>query len=280
MAPQGLSYVDAMAELSDEEVRRFIEHTYASELDGCRRLLEFAITELHAWSGRAVKRGADRIIIAEGARATKTFAAVTRLCELGFGEQASMLNRSLFEGMAVAHWVAEHRREAVGFFSRHQKFSALLWYETLERLGWLDETDRARRPRVGPKKRAEFVGLFGQFGTAPWVRRNLPTVIREIEHMWDERGRAQLWEFHDVPHRHANQMLHSSVTAVGATTVGATRDALHLTMGPSNQLVSQALLSGFWMYGQVFGLLRDVFKLKKADVFRTMFDAGYEAFRT
>jgi hypothetical protein len=34
------------------------------------------------------------------------------------------------------------------------------------------------------------------------------------------------------------------------------------------------------MYGQVFGLLRDVFKLKSADVFRTLFDAGYEAFRT
>src|SRR5688500_5735965 len=108
-----------MAELSDAEVRRRIKETYASELQACRRLLEFATRELHAWSGRPLKRGADRIIIAEAARATKTFAGVIRLCELGFGEQASMLNRSLFEGMAVAHWVAEHRREAVGLFVRH-----------------------------------------------------------------------------------------------------------------------------------------------------------------
>jgi hypothetical protein len=190
-----------------------------------------------------------------------------------------MLNRSLFEGMAVAHWVAHHRREAVSLFVRHEKLTRQLWYETLDGLGWLDETDRARRPRLGPKKRAELVKLFGPYGTAPWVRRNLPTVLREIEHLWDEKGRAQLWEFHDVPHRHSNQMLHSSVTAVGATFAGASSNALRLTMAPSNQLVPQALLSAFWTYGQVFSLLRDVFKLKGGDVFREIFDAGFEAFR-
>ena len=49
-------------------------------------------------------------------------------------------------------------------------------------------------------------------------------------------------------------------------------------MGPSNQLVPQALFSAFWIYGQVFSLLRDVFKLKCADEFREIFDTGGVAF--
>jgi hypothetical protein len=102
-----------VADLSDDDVRALIADEYDDELDACKTLLEFSIGEVQAWSGRPVKRGADRIIISEAARATKTFDAVIRLCALGFGEQAVMLNRSLFEGMVVAHWVSANRREAV-----------------------------------------------------------------------------------------------------------------------------------------------------------------------
>ena len=132
-----------MTDLTDDDVRARIAETYGEQLDACRTLLEFGIGELQAWSGRAIKRGADRIIVAEAARATKTFDAVIRLCALGYGEQAVMLNRSLFEGMAVGHWVSANRREAVGLFTRHARFVAFLWRETFDALGWL--TEEARR---------------------------------------------------------------------------------------------------------------------------------------
>jgi hypothetical protein len=55
----------------------------------------------------------DPIIIAEGARATKIYAGALRLVAGGFGPQASMLNRSLFEGMAIAHWAHAHPDRAI-----------------------------------------------------------------------------------------------------------------------------------------------------------------------
>lgn len=264
--------------LSDEEIRSRIAESYGPQLRSCDRLLTLAQNEMANWSGRPVKRGADCIILAEVSRATKTFDAVIRLCRDGFGEQAAMLNRSLFEAMVIAHWTSIHRREAVGLFVRHAQFTSVLWFETLDVLGWLDDADRAERPKIGPKRRAEFVKLFGPYGTQPWVRRNVPTLVSEIEHLWDDTGRAQLRAMHDVPHRHNNQMLHSTATAISAAHVGTTATELRLTIGPSNLLVERALLSAFWIYGQVLSLVIDVFGLKDRATFDKSFDDGMEAF--
>lgn len=180
----------------DERVGAVIAKDSGEELAGCKALLSFALAEWGAWSGRPIKRGADRIVLAEAARGTKTFGAVIRLCEAGFGEQALMLDRSLFEGMAVAHWVAANRRESVRLFTRHAKLNALLTFETLDGLGWLAKKDRQLRPTVSPKRRKELVGLFGAHGTRPWLRRNVWTILGEIERQWDEKGRTDLWNFH------------------------------------------------------------------------------------
>ena len=177
-----------MTDLTDAQVRAYIAHEYRDELAACRRLLEFGIDELQAWSGRPIKRGADRIIVAEASRATKTFEVIIRVCALGFGEHAMMLNRSLFEGMAVAHWVPENRREAVGLFTRYERYSDLLCRETLDALGWLDEAVLPPARSVGPKKRKEFTKLFGKYGEKAWIRRSLPKLVEEIEHQWDEQA--------------------------------------------------------------------------------------------
>jgi hypothetical protein len=264
--------------LSDDEIRERIAQAYGAQFTSCERLLEHAQAEMTKWSGRAVKRGADRIILAEIARGTKTFDGLLRLCRERFGEQAAMLNRSLFEAMVIAHWTSIRRREAVGLFVRHAQFTSVLWFETLDALGWLEETDRAARPTIGPTKRAEFVKLFGPYGAQPWAGRNVPKLIDEIEHLWDETGRAQLRAMHDVPHRHNNQMLHSTATAISAAHVGATSTELRLTIGPSNLLVEQELLAAYWIYGQVVGLMIDVFRLKDRTTFEKLFDAGMEAF--
>jgi hypothetical protein len=263
--------------LSDDEIRRRIAKVYGPRLTSCDQLLTHAQSEMAHWSGRAVKRGADRISLAEIARATKTFDGAIRLCRDGFGEQAAMLNRSLFEAMVITHWTSIHRREAVGLFTRHAQFTSALWFETLDALGWLDDGDRAKQPKLGPK-RAEFVKLFGPYGTRPWVRRNVPTLVDEIEHLWDDAGRAQLRATHAVPHTHNNQMLHSTATAVSAAHLGATTTELRLTIGPSNLLVEQALLAGYWTYGQVLSLLIDVFRLKDRAAFEELFDDGMRAF--
>lgn len=266
--------------LSDDEIRERIAKAYAAQFTSCEQLLEHAHSEMTDWSGRAVKRGADRIILAEIARGTKTFDGLLRLCREGFGEQAAMLNRSLFEAMVIAHWTSIHRREAVGLFVRHAEFSRVLWFEAFDALGWLDDGDEADRVSIGPKKRKEYVKLFGTYGTRPWVKRNVPELIEEIEHLWDETGRAQLHAMHDVPHRHNNQLLHSTATAISAAHLGTTGAELRLTIGPSNLFVEQELLTAYWIYGQVISLMFDVFRLKDRAAFTMLFDAGMDAFNT
>jgi hypothetical protein len=236
---------DEIADLTDAEVRAYIAGEYGDQLAACRRLLEFGTAELQAWSGRPVKRGADRIIVSEAFRATKTLQVIIRVCALGFGEHAMMLNRSLFEGMAVAHWVPENRREAVGLFTRYARYGDLLWRETFDTLGWLDEAELPPARSVGPKKRKEFKKLFGKYGEKGWIRRSLPRLVDEIEHQWDERGREDLRTFHDVANRTFNLMLHSSPFSAGAAAVGETEDALHMSLGATDQFVSAALYSAY-----------------------------------
>lgn len=258
----------------DDEVQAAIATQHREELAECRKLLQFGVSEMQAWTGRGIKRGADRLIVAEAARATKTFEAVIRLSEAGFGEQGVMLDRALFEGMAVAHWVSDNRREAVRLFSRHAKYSAVLWKETFGSLGWLDETEQGDAPAIGPKQREEFSSLFGKYGEKAWVRRGLPSLLRAIEHLWDEDGRRELWTAHNVANRYSNQILHSTATSTGAATTAITADSLHLGIGASNEFVSRALFPAYWTYGQTFRLVIRVFRLRSNDRFRAIYPAG------
>jgi hypothetical protein len=73
-------------------------HDHSAEQADCEELLAFAKGMLYPWSGNPRRRVHDGILMAEGARATKSYQAAVALCGLGFGEQAAMLNRSIFEG--------------------------------------------------------------------------------------------------------------------------------------------------------------------------------------
>lgn len=270
-----------MSGTENQRIRKTIAKDCRAELQACSSLLEFALADLDAWSGRPIKRGADRMIIAEAVRATKTLGAVVPLCEAGYGEQALMLDRSLFEGMAVAHWVDAHRRRAVWLFTRHERFSRFLWHQTLDALGWLDDDDdRKSWPSVGPKHRKELEKLFGRHGTNSWWQMSVPKLLEAIEDQWDVQGRKDLWEYHDVVYRLSNQVLHSTATSVSGTYIGPTSDALTMTAGPSNQLVVPALYAAHWTYGQTYTLLIDVFRLASGEAFRELWQRSGQAFAT
>jgi hypothetical protein len=221
------------------------------------------------------------MILSEAVRATKTLGAVVLLCEVGYAEQALMLDRSLFECMAVAHWVSSHRRDAVRLFTRHERFSRFLWHQTLDALGWLDEEDdRKSWPSVGPKQRKELERLFGRYGTNAWWQMSVPKLLENIEDQWDPKGRKDLWEHHDVVYRLSNQVLHSTATSVSGTIIGETPATLTMTAGPSNRLVAPALYAAHWTYGQTFTLLSDVFKLASGKAFRQLWQNSGQAFDT
>ena len=54
------------------------------------------------------------LILAFLMRGLTTFEAMVELARHGYGEQIAMLNRSLFEQMIDAHWIARNGMEANG----------------------------------------------------------------------------------------------------------------------------------------------------------------------
>lgn len=193
----------------DAEVKEVIAERYASELNACRRLQGFADSQWEPpWEGRPPAAEHELLIAAETAHAAKTFRAVITLVEVGFGEQAAMLNRGLFEGMAVAHWVASNSEKAVERYRSQSRHTRLLWAQTIRRLEWDGPAGALPEPKAGE---LEALGeMFGPYGTRRWTgHRNLPEVIREIEDQWDDQGRQQPWTFHDVAHRDNNLVLRS-----------------------------------------------------------------------
>src|SRR5206468_1476230 len=105
-------------------------------------------------------------------------------------------------------------------------------------------------------------------------KRNIPELLKDIEHLWDEQGRRQLWTFYEIPVAFSNRILHSTPLAVDAAMSGATADELRYTIGASNQFIGRAMLFGYWIYGQIFGLLIDAFRLGCRPEFDALYDPG------
>jgi len=173
----------------------------------------------------------------------------------GYGEQADMLNRSLFEDMAAAHWVSLYPYEAVERVEKHHQHSRILWNRLIERrrglgdpvdLGLDDETVRALDQ------------MFGKHGTKPWLGIGMWDLVMEIEQLWpDDEGREQLWRFYELAHRANNQKLHLSSFSLnrvvraretGGEVVFQFRASPSIDEGGP---VGPALFGAFWIYWQL-----------------------------
>lgn len=244
--------------LTHVEIEAQLRSAYEPKLEICERLNAFGEDALHAWQGRAIDpESVDPIILAEGARATKTYGATVRLLASGFGPQASMLNRALFEGMAIAHWAHANPHRAVELFKKHGRHSELLWGDAFEKA---DPADARVIDAGSEEERTELGGLFGTYGTKLWTgHRSLYDLLPEIEDQWPEgSAREQLWWFFRVAHRDNTQVLHSTALGLSAG-VARTADALLLDAGPSDSYLDRGMLGGLWSYEQTLTLLWDHF---------------------
>jgi hypothetical protein len=76
--------------LTDAEIEAQVRAAYGPKLEACARLHAFGEDALYTWAGRPIDpESVDPIILAEGARATKTYGGTVRLAAGGFGPQAS-----------------------------------------------------------------------------------------------------------------------------------------------------------------------------------------------
>lgn len=185
-------------------------------------------------------------------RGIETYNAMGVLGKHGFGEQAAMLNRSLFEQMLDAHWLAENEEHGIELMGEH---------ETLTRAEFAASSKRHPAVFPAPKEdadlpsAAEIARLRTKFakGGMSWTARRLRDRLAEVKKRWPGGG-EDLSLFADLPHKVDNLWLHPSPFALQASI--ATEDGkTSLGHGPGGFFVPQALFAGTWSIGQLVTLV-------------------------
>ena len=156
-----------------------------------------------------------------------------------------MLNRSVFEGMAVAQWACANPRRAVELFAKHERHSEILWAQSSART-----PDDQVLDTGSETERAELGRLFGRFGHKLWTgHASLRDLPHDTEQVWPDAQRAEVWWYLRVIYNDSNQVLHSTSTALGgAASFAAVNAKVVLTAVPTRQYLERGVLGAFWWF--------------------------------
>ncbi len=256
-----------MADESNKEVEARIERYFAMELAAVRTLDELSDRVIGRWPRqRPARREADRILTMAMARGTTTFKAALRLIESGYGREASMLNRSMFEGMAVAHWIAANEDEAERRFPKAMEFE-------LHQIGEMareiepDAPDPQGAVRLEPAELAEAKRLFGSHNDRLWTgHKNVRELIAEVEGQWEEPGRSVLHTYLRYENRQNNKVLHASAIGLFGLVLNPLTNSegttgMSVRLGPGSDLLDSALSGAYYNHGMLLSLLVDHYRL-------------------
>lgn len=233
-----------------------------------------AVTNLqaYAWTNRPKGRASGgkaykSLIFAIFARATLTYRAVLHLCRGGYTEQADMLNRSLFEDMAYAHWISldEHQEEAVKLLAKHTEYSSLLANDAIEKhKDWLGEVGALRDLTELEAKRDVYKRLFGDYGEKSWTTKSIYAIVGEIEQLWpdEQMAKLELRGFYSLGHRINNQKLHNTSLSLNTAARQSKKDeegtpVIRLGASPTDEEgpMIRALYGALFTYGRLTRLL-------------------------
>jgi hypothetical protein len=196
------------------------------------------------------------VILDTYARSTKTFRAVLILAGQAYGEQAGMLNRSLFEDMIVAHWLRKHPNEAAKL-ERHRLLQIELVREDAHRLGRLDYLEDMPQPL--PREARE--RLAAEFaGARHWTGKSLDELLNDVRGEWaDPRDQRLLDQVHAFDHRSNNLLLHHSSAGLAAQRVDVEEGpgVRGHNIGASWINVRDGLASAFFSYSNMVSLVLD-----------------------
>jgi hypothetical protein len=243
-----------------------------SQLAHCQKLRDAVTEYIGNWrenGGRAFADLPDVLIHAVFARSTRTYEAVVEhLGNRGFGEQAAMLNRSLFEDMVDAHWISLNPELAVERLRDHQRYSHALRLDVAKRFpeyfgGSLPQLE----PPMDASERKRLSGLFGRYGEKSWTGFNLHARWKAIEGCWTNGTATRQARFFWLwIHRTNNETLHlSSYSLANLGSPKLIDGDLHFQLGSTEHLLGPALFCAFWTYLQTVSLLFERFELKVCD---------------
>ncbi len=188
--------------------------------------------------------------------------AALTLAEAGFGREAMMLNRPLFELMLDAYWagsepeLADKRFLAHARYKQHLQRNVARLYPELEIAPGGESLD--------PEEVKASSALFGRYASSSWTGLNLKERVEAFEkHLGsDDSGRRQLWFVFDVLHDLNNGELHPSSWSLSRalrrvpTADGAYR--LQFRVGPEPEFSAFALGFTWWVFVQLLDLMHGV----------------------
>ncbi len=262
------------------EIERQVRERFTRQVEACEELLEFAWAMLgtRPWQGRPLANEVDKLISSEAARGLKTYRAALDAVLGGYGPQAEMLNRSLFEGMAVAHWVRANPEEATDRFAKHLRHNRGVWNKRLLGRDWIEEP---LSDIPDEEEQTILDGLFGTYGERPWCGLTMYALVESIEDQWDDGPpRAELREFFAMAHAYNNQTLHSGAMAFASGVIADTVTEFEVNAGPSLHHVDTGLFGALWSLFQLLSLTADHFEIDARDQLDHLFNRCRASFAT
>lgn len=232
----------------------------------CEKYLRWVAENAELWTADRPLGAADLLLLTFFARSTRTYEAATRwLAERGFGEQALMLNRSLYEDMLDAHWISLNPDLAVQRMQEHDVLSRLLRARTQrEFASWFDG---AEPPAIDMSEEDErrLLRLF-KGGTASWTGIGSKAKLEAILACWEtEQDREHVRFMHAWVVKLMNEVLHPSafsIARMGAPSFGE-GERIQWRFGSTPEWLPQAMHFAFWTYSQMVGLVLERFAAKE-----------------
>jgi hypothetical protein len=233
------------------EIDATIVAAFPDEFAACDELYGFA--REHRPSGTPSNDVADELILRTYARGSKSYQGALRLAYVGYGAQAFMLSRSLYEDMLVAHWIKRNPRKAPRQMDRHRR----LVFDTLGGKSRRFGLDAERYEKLDADQRRR---LRQEFGSGNWTKLSMDGLCSAVKQDFPiaEGHRRILEQTHELIHRAANLVVHNSFASLGATTVEESEKRKLMDLGASMTFVRQALWVAFFSYLHLTSLvLRD-----------------------
>lgn len=174
----------------------------------------------------------------------KTFQAITRLCALGFGEDAIILLRSNVNLLINTRFVLsdEHAVE------RANEFIA---YSIKERLKYLDLAHEGRRPEWMERVEFEEVERYAD----RWGRRSIEVRSRSVPNFHYTQG-----------YRLYSSIEHSDAMALNAYITAWDETGPRIGSGPSDEFIGVALVHSFGVMADLLLSVMNHFGIQRADI--------------
>jgi hypothetical protein len=240
------------------EVRRDIKEHCRTVMADCNRIGRYAEKAFSDWPGRGIENMADGLVVAIFARSINTFTCALRNARLGYGAQAAMLNRSLFEDMADTHWIAADPETAEARYADHHDHSRMLLAEAVATFP--DFYPDLSFPDFDPAERKRLNDLYTPYGTRPWSLLNLHERVRLIKDQWENESSQETLRFmHAIAHRENNQTLHVSAQSLNAVVETDERGRPAFLVGPQHAMVRRAIFGSYWTFTQTVTAVIDRF---------------------